>query len=337
MEGMSTNTAPPKTMPKTMVQAINQAMEDAMSADNDVVLLGQDVGQLGGVFRASEGLLAKFGPERIMDTPLAESAIVGSAVGMALYGLKPIAELQFSGFAYQAFHQIENHVSRYHNRTRGQYPMSMVLRMPYGGGVRAFEHHSESRESYFVHTPGLKVVIPATPQDAYGLLRSAIASPDPVVFMEPKLLYRSLKEPLASTGVAAIPLGQAKIVRPGTELTLISYGAMMPLCLEVVESLSSHYSIELIDLRTLSPIDEATLMASVKKTGRAVVVHEAPRTLGLGAEISALLTEKAFYYLKAPIKRITGYDSPIPYFSQEEYYLPNAQRISQAISQAMED
>lgn len=323
----------------TMVQAISQAMDDAMRLDPNVVLLGQDVGQLGGVFRASAGLLKKFGPERVIDTPLAESAIVGSAVGMALYGLKPIAELQFSGFSYQAFHQIENHVSRYHNRTRGQHSMSVVIRMPYGGGVRAFEHHSESREAYFIHTPGLKVVIPSSPREAYGLLRSAIASPDPVIFMEPKKIYRAYKETLLSPTdpESVIPLGQAKILQTGTDLTLVSYGAMVPLCLEVAQGLAAQTSIEVIDLRTLSPLDEKTILNSVQKTGRAVIVHEAPRTLGLGAELSALLTEKAFYYLKAPIKRVTGYDSPVPYFSQEEYYLPNAERIQHAIREVMKD
>lgn len=323
----------------TMVQAISQAMDDAMRLDPNVVLLGQDVGQLGGVFRASAGLLKKFGPERVIDTPLAESAIVGSAVGMALYGLKPIAELQFSGFSYQAFQQIENHVSRYHNRTRGQHSMSVVIRMPYGGGVRAFEHHSESREAYFIHTPGLKVVIPSSPREAYGLLRSAIASPDPVIFMEPKKIYRAYKETLLSPTdpESVIPLGQAKILQTGTDLTLVSYGAMVPLCLEVAQGLAAQTSIEVIDLRTLSPLDEKTILNSVQKTGRAVIVHEAPRTLGLGAELSALLTEKAFYYLKAPIKRVTGYDSPVPYFSQEEYYLPNAERIQHAIREVMKD
>jgi len=317
-----------------MVQAVNQALHHAMVADDSVVLLGQDVAQLGGVFRASEGLLERFGSERVLDTPLAESAIIGTSVGMALNGLHPIAELQFSGFAYQGFHQIEQHVSRYCNRSRGEYPMSMVLRMPYGGGVRAFEHHCESRESYFVHTPGLKVVLPSSPQDAYGLLRSAIEDPDPVIFMEPKKLYRSSKEVLPKKDYR-IDLGKAKVLREGNDLTLISYGAMVPICLEVAQAFRDRYSLEVLDLRTLSPLDQPSLVQSVQKTGRAIVIHEAPRTLGMGAEISATLMETAFDYLKAPILRVTVYDTPMPYFQMENYYLPNVQRVSEAVLNTM--
>ncbi len=317
----------------TIVQAINLALKKGMQSDPEVVLLGQDVGKSGGVFRASEGLQERFGSERVMDTPLAESAIVGCAIGMAIYGLKPIAEMQFSGFAYQAFHQIEEHVSRYHNRSRGEYPMPMVIRMPYGGGIRAFEHHSESRESYYVHTPGLKVIIPSTPSDAYGLLLAAIRDPDPVIFMEPKKIYRSIKEAISED--LKIEIGKAKIARPGIDLTLIAYGAMMPVVLEAAEKVEKEYSIEVIDLRTLSPLDHETLMSSVQKTGRAIVVHEAPRTLGLGAEISALLMEKAFLHLKAPVKRITGYDTQMPYFQLENYYLPSVSRVVQGIEETM--
>lgn len=314
----------------TLVQAVNQALQKAMQEDPNVLLLGQDVGRAGGVFRATEGLQERFGKDRVLDTPLAEAAIVGCAVGMAIYGLKPIAEMQFSGFAYQAFHQVEQHVSRYRNRTRGEFPLSMVIRMPYGGGVRAFEHHSESRESYYVHTPGLKVVIPSTPRDAYGLLQSAIKDPDPVVFMEPKRIYRSFKEALLEED-EAIPLGKAKIVKAGEELTLISYGAMMPVVLEAAEQMGADHSIEVIDLRTLTPLDRPTLIESVKKTGRAVVVHEAPRQLGMGAEISALLMEEAFLYLKAPVARVSGYDVIMPYYQLENEYLPSAARVVQAI------
>ena len=314
----------------TLVQAVNQALQRAMQQDPNVLLLGQDIGRAGGVFRATEGLQERFGKERVLDTPLAEAAIVGCAVGMALYGLKPIAEMQFSGFAYQAFHQVEQHVSRYRNRTRGEFPLSMVIRMPYGGGVRAFEHHSESRETYYVHTPGIKVVIPSTPRDAYGLLLSSICDPDPVVFMEPKRIYRSFKEALPEEE-EAIPLGQAKIVRSGEELTLISYGAMMPVALDAAEQMGADHSIEVIDLRTLSPLDRPTLVSSVKKTGRAVVVHEAPRQLGMGAEISALLMEEAFLYLKAPVTRISGYDVVMPYYQLENDYLPSPGRVVQAI------
>lgn len=314
----------------TLVQAVNQSLHRAMQEDPNVLLLGQDIGRAGGVFRATEGLQERFGKERVLDTPLAEAAIVGCAVGMAIYGLKPVAEMQFSGFAYQAFHQVEQHVSRYRNRTRGEFPLSMVIRMPYGGGVRAFEHHSESREAYYVHTPGLKVVIPSTPRDAYGLLQSAIRDPDPVVFMEPKRIYRSFKEAISEED-AAIPLGKAKIVKPGEALTLISYGAMMPVVLEAAEQMGADHSIEVIDLRTLSPLDRETLVESVKKTGRAVVVHEAPRQLGMGAEISALLMEEAFLYLKAPVARVGGYDVIMPYYQLENDYLPNAARVVQAI------
>lgn len=318
----------------TLVQAVNLALHQSMQEDSDVVLLGQDIGQSGGVFRATEGLMERFGKERVMDTPLAEAAIVGCAVGMALYGLKPVAELQFSGFAYQAFHQIEQHVSRYRNRTRGEYGLSMVIRMPYGGGVRAFEHHSESREAYYVHTPGLKVVIPSNPSDALGLLRAAIRDPDPVIFMEPKKIYRSFKETVPAEN-SMVELGKAKIVKAGNDLTLMSYGAMMPLVLEAAENLQGEYSLEVIDLCTLSPLDHSTLVGSVQKTGRAVVVHEAPRTLGMGAEISALLMEKAFLYLKAPVSRVTGYDVQMPYYQLENDYLPSVSRVTQAIRETM--
>ncbi|MCE9625210.1 MAG: alpha-ketoacid dehydrogenase subunit beta [Deltaproteobacteria bacterium] len=314
----------------TLVQAVNRALQLSMQEDPDVILLGQDIGKSGGVFRATEGLMEKFGVDRVMDTPLAESAIVGCAVGMALYGLKPVAEMQFSGFAYQAFHQIEQHVSRYRNRTRGEYPLPMVIRMPYGGGVRAFEHHSESREAYYVHTPGLKVVVPSTPSDALGLLRAAIRDPDPVIFMEPKKIYRSLKEEIPGDGPIH-RLGEAKVVRPGEQLTLISYGAMMPVTLDAAAQMGADYSIEVIDLRTLKPLDEASLVASVQKTGRAVVVHEAPRTLGMGAEISALLMEKALLSLKAPVARVTGYDVQMPYYQLENHYLPSVARVVQAL------
>jgi len=318
----------------TLVQAVNRAMHRAMAEDLDTIVLGQDVAKSGGVFRATEGLYERFGGERVLDTPLAESAIVGCAVGMALYGLKPIAEMQFSGFAYQAFHQIEEHVARYHNRTRGEYGLPMVIRMPYGGGVRAFEHHSESRESYYVHTPGLKVVIPSTPRDAMGLLLAAIQDPDPVIFMEPKRLYRSFKEMVAKDE-APIALGKAHVVQAGEELTLISYGAMMAVALDAAEAMKAECSIELIDLRTLSPLDTETLVKSVQKTGRCIVVHEAARTLGMGAEISASLMERAFLSLKAPVKRVTGFDVQMPYYQLENFYLPNVARVQQAIRETL--
>lgn len=318
----------------SLVQAVNQALHHAMAADDQTVLLGQDVARCGGVFRATEGLMERFGAERVMDTPLSESAIIGVSVGLAIGGFRPLAELQFSGFSYQAFHQIEQHVSRYCNRTRGQYPMSMVIRMPHGGGVRAFEHHSESRESYFIHTPGLKVIMPSTPQDAYGLLLSAVEDPDPVIFLEPTKLYRSAKAEMPDPDYH-VAIGKAKVVHPGTDLSLIAYGTMMPVCLEVAHAFKDRYSLEVIDLRTLSPLDRSTLIDSIKKTGRAVVVHEAPRTLGLGAEISAILMESAFDYLKAPTVRVTGYDTQMPYFQLENFYIPNVQRVSQAVVDTM--
>jgi len=318
----------------TLVQGVNRALHRAMSEDSEIILLGQDVGKSGGVFRATEGLWERFGGERVLDTPLAESAIVGCAVGMALNGLKPVAEMQFSGFAYQAFHQIEEHVARYRNRTRGEYTLPMVIRMPYGGGVRAFEHHSESREAYYVHTPGLKVVIPSTPRDAFGLLLAAIRDPDPVIFMEPKRIYRSFKESFPAD-LEEMPLGKAKVLKSGEDLTLIAYGAMMPVVLEAAESFQEKRSIEVIDLRTLSPLDRETLVASVQKTGRCVVVHEAARTLGMGAEISATLMEQAFLSLKAPVRRVTGFDVQMPYYQLENYYLPNVARVQQAISETL--
>ncbi len=319
----------------TLVKAVNLALAQAMLEDDDVVLLGQDIGKNGGVFRATEGLWEKYGSERVMDTPLAEAAIVGCATGMAIYGLKPVAEMQFSGFAYQAFHHIEEHVSRYRNRTRGEFPLPMVIRMPYGGGVRAFEHHSESREAYYLHTPGLKVAIPSTPADAYGLLLSAIRDPDPVVFMEPKRLYRSAKGPLGKGALTgeAIPLGKAAVLREGSDLTVISYGAMIPVVMEAAET--GRCSAEVIDLRTLSPLDWDSLLASLKKTGRAVVVHEAPRSLGLGAELAATLSEKAFLHLKAPIERVTGYDTIIPYYQLENDYLPSVSRVVKAMERTL--
>lgn len=323
-------------LPKyTVVQAINQAMHTAMEKDSDVVLLGQDVAQCGGVFRATEGLLEKFGKMRVMDTPLSESAIVGCGIGMALYGLKVIAEIQFSGFSYHAFHQIEGHAARFRNRTRGEYHVPMVIRMPYGGGVHAFEHHSESRETYFAHTPGLKVVIPSNPRDAGGLLLAAIEDPDPVIFMEPKKLYRSIKDSLPRE-LTPLPLGEAKVLQEGLDLTLISYGSMVSVALETAELLKNDFSLEVIDLRTIKPLDWNTLTKSIKKTGRAIVIHEAPKFLGMGSEIVAGLSERAFYYLKAPIARITGYDVLFPYFQLEDYYLPDTSRVIKAIRQTME-
>jgi pyruvate dehydrogenase E1 component beta subunit len=312
----------------TMVEALNLALRQEMEKDDSVVLLGQDIGRDGGVFRVTDHLIDQFGGDRVIDTPLAESAIVGMSVGMAVYGLKPVCEIQFSGFSYQNFHQLENHAARMRWRTQGRLSVPMVMRAPYGGGVRALEHHSESREAYWAHTPGLKMVIPSGPRNARALLASAIRDPDPVIFYEGKALYRSFREEVPEEE-ETLPLGKANIARSGNDLTIIAYGAMMRPVLDAAEKLQELHQIdtEIIDLLTLSPLDESLLIESVKKTGRAVVVHEAPRSFGPGAEIVTRLMEGAFYYLEAPIERVTGFDLIIPYFSRETSYIPSIERI----------
>ena len=315
----------------TMVEALNLALRQEMEKDDRVIVLGEDVGLDGGVFRVTEGLVQKFGEQRVLDTPLAESAIVGMSIGMALYGLRPVCEMQFSGFSYHGFHQLENHAARFRRRSQGRFHVPMVLRTPYGGGVRALEHHSESREAYWAHTPGLKMVIPSGPRNARALLVSAIRDPDPVIFYESKALYRAFREEVPETE-EVLPLGQPQIVQEGGDITLIAYGAMLRPTLEAAEVLAQQdgLAVEVIDLLTLSPLDDTLLARSVQKTGRAVVVHEAPRSFGPAAEIAARLVEHAFYYLEAPIERVTGYDLIIPLFSQEKNYIPNAQRIVRA-------
>lgn len=312
----------------TMVEALNLALRQEMRRDDSVVLLGQDIGPDGGVFRVTDGLFGEFGEERIVDTPLAESAIIGMSIGMALYGLRPVCEMQFSGFAYQGFHQLENHAARMRWRSQGRLSVPMVMRAPYGGGVRALEHHSESREAYWAHTPGLKVVIPSGPRNARALLISAIRDPDPVIFYEAKALYRAFREEVPEEE-ECLPIGRASIVRPGNALTMISYGAMLRPTLEAADELqqSDGVEAEVIDLLTISPLDSDLLVASVKKTGRVVIVHEAPQSFGAGAEIASRLMEGAFYYLEAPIERVAGFDLIIPYFSREKQYLPGVQRI----------
>ena len=312
----------------TMVQAINHALNQEMERDESVIILGEDVAVDGGVFRVTEGLLEKYGEERVIDTPLAESAIVGASVGMAIAGLRPVAEIQFSGFSYLAFHQLESHAARMRWRTNGAYHVPMVLRMPYAGGVRALEHHSESREAYYAHTPGLKMVIPSGPRTARALLLSAIRDPDPVVFYEAKSIYRAFREEVPEEE-ETIPLGQAQVVREGTHITLIAYGAMMRPTLEAVDRLQDEDGVqaEVIDLLTIAPLDGETLAESVRKTGRAVVVHEAPRSFGPGAEVVSRLVEKSFWYLEAPIGRVTGFDVIIPLFAFEQVYLPGVERI----------
>ncbi len=315
----------------TMVKALNLALHEILRDDPDTLIMGEDVGQDEGVFRVTENLWKEFGGERVIDTPLAEAGILGTAIGMALYGLKPICEMQFSGFAYQAFHQVEGHLSRFSTRTRGRYRLPMVMRMPYGGGIRAIEHHSESREAYYAHTPGVKMVLCSTPRNARALLHAAVRDPDPVIFYEPKASYRAFKEDVPDQIEVGV-IGQADVVREGTDITLISYGAMMRPTLEAAENLHDDggISAEVIDLLTVSPMDTATIAASVQKTGRAVVIHEGPRTCGVGAEVVARIVETSLFQLHAPVKRITGFDVQFPYFARERAYLPNPDRIARA-------
>ena len=314
----------------TMVQALNLALRQEMAKDDGVVLLGEDVGPDGGVFRVSDGLIDEYGEERVIDTPLAESAIVGMAIGMAVYGLKPVCEMQFSGFAYQAFHQLENHAARLRWRSQGRLTVPMVMRAPYGGGVRALEHHSESREAYWAHTPGLKMVIPSGPRNGRALLLSAIRDPDPVIFYESKALYRAFREEVPEEE-ETMPIGTSQLVREGDDLTLIAYGAMLQPTLEAAAELAKDgIQAAVIDLLTIAPLDDSLMIESIRRTGRAVVVHEAPRSFGPGAEIITRLMESAFYYLEAPIQRVTGYDLIIPYFSREKLYMPDVKRILEA-------
>jgi pyruvate dehydrogenase E1 component beta subunit len=311
-----------------LVKALNLALLQEMERDEDVLVMGEDVGVDGGVFRVTEDLHRKFGSKRVIDSPLAEAAIIGAGVGMALYGLKPVCEIQFSGFAFQCFHQIENHAARYRMRSQGRFHVSMVIRMPYGGGVRALEHHSESEEQFYAHIPGLKMVIPSGPRNARALLVSAIRDPDPVVFFEHKALYHAAREDVPDE-IETLPIGRAQVVREGTDLTLIAYGAMLRLAREAAEMLADEDGVqaEVIDLLTISPLDRATLVASVQKTGRAVVVHEAPRSFGPGAEIAASIMDGAFLSLEAPIQRVTAYDVPFVGFAREKANVPDVSRV----------
>jgi len=318
----------------TMVQAIQDALRVALRQDPRVVLLGEDVGRNGGVFRVTEGLQAEFGAERVSDTPLAENGIVGGAIGMALYGLKPVAEIQFVDFIYPAFDQIVSEMSKMRWRSAGQYACPVVIRAPYGGGIKGGLYHSQSPEAYFCHTAGLKVVIPSTPRDAKGLLLESLAGDDPVVFLEPKRLYRTLKEDVPE-GAYRVPLSAARVARAGDQCTVLTYGAMVPVALEAAEQAAARgWSAEVIDLRTLAPLDQDAMLASVSKTGRVVIVHEAPRTCGYGAELAALIAEKALTSLQAPVLRVTGYDTPFPY-TLEHSYLPDAPRVLRAIEHVM--
>jgi pyruvate dehydrogenase E1 component beta subunit len=321
----------------TLIEAITQALRYEMSADKEVVLLGEDIGRNGGVFRATVGLFEKFGANRVLDTPLAESMIAGLAIGMATQGLKPVAEFQFMGFSYPALDQIINHAARLRNRTRGRLHCPLVFRMPYGAGIHAPEHHSESTEAIFAHIPGLRVVIPSSPARAYGLLLAAIRNPDPVIFLEPTRLYRLNKQKVEDTGVA-LPLDQCFVLREGIDITLISWGAMLHETLLAADRLLKEkgLSAEVIDVATIKPLELNTILTSVEKTGRCVIIHEAARYCGVGAEIAAQLSEKAFLFLQAPIQRVTGYDVTVPYAQLEKQYLPSVTRINNVIEQTLD-
>lgn len=315
----------------TMVKAINLAMAEAMREDDRVLVLGQDVGVDEGVFRVTEGLLQEFGPNRCMDTPLAEAAIIGGGIGLAFTGFLPICEIQFDGFSFQAFHQIENHARRFRNRTRGRYTCPIVVRMPWGGGIRAIEHHSEAPEATYAHLAGLKVVIPSNPRNARALLRTAIYDPDPVIYFEPKAIYRAFREEVPDEP-EMLPVGKGQVVREGKDVTIITYGAHVRPVLEAAEELHDDHEIdaEVLDLLWVAPLDDELINESVRKTGRAVIVHEAPRHCGVGAEIVARIVEESLMYLEAPIRRVTGFDTIIPYFTNERTYLPDAARVVQA-------
>ncbi|NJP67596.1 alpha-ketoacid dehydrogenase subunit beta [Streptomyces spiramenti] len=326
--------APPAgAVPTSMAQAINRALRDSMAEDDTVHVLGEDVGALGGVFRVTDGLTAEFGEERCTDTPLAEAGILGTAAGMAMYGLRPVVEMQFDAFAYPAFEQLVSHVARMRNRTRGSLPMPLTIRIPYGGGIGGVEHHSDSSEAYYMATPGLHVVTPATVADAYGMLRSAIASDDPVLFLEPKRLYWTKETLDLAAPPEAEPLGRAVVRRPGTAATLITYGPSLPVCLEAAEAARDEgWELEVLDLRTLVPFDDETICAAVRRTGRAVVVHEATGFAGPGAEIAARVTERCFHHLRAPVLRVTGFDIPYPPPMLEKHHLPSVDRVLDAVA-----
>ncbi|MFO0833508.1 MAG: alpha-ketoacid dehydrogenase subunit beta [Phycisphaerales bacterium] len=318
----------------TLVDAINEALYQELERDPRVVLLGEDVGLNGGVFRVTDGLQKVFGPDRVADTPLAESGIMGTAIGLAMAGMRPIPEIQFEGFLGPAYDQLCNHAARYRTRTRGAVTIPLTVRVPWGGGIHAPELHSDSPEAIYAHTPGLKVVCPSTPSDAKGLLLSAIRDPDPVVFFEPKRVYRSYREQVPE-GDYTIPIGQAKVVQEGSDITVITWGANVFQCLEALDKLPDDVSVELIDLRTISPIDTDTIVQSVQKTGRCVVVQEAPKTCGMASELTTLIQEHCFLYLKAPVQRVAGFDTIMPYYKLELDYLPDATRIVETIGLTM--
>lgn len=323
---------------RTMAEAINLALSQEMANDDKIIVFGEDVGVDGGVFRITDGLLDDYGSSRVIDTPVAETGIAGLAVGMAAGGLRPVPEMQFSGFSYPGLHQIEMHVARYRWRTRGGIPMPITVRMPYGAGVHALEHHSESKEVFYAHMPGLKVVMPSSPRNARALLVSAIRDPDPVVYMEPKALYRAFREEVPDEE-ETLPLGTARTARQGNDLTLVAHGAMTVRALEAAKTLSEEDGVEadVIDLLSIYPLDHVRVAESARRTGRVVVVHEAHRTFGPGGEVVARLVEEAFWYLEAPIRRVTGFDVPVPFFAREQQYLPDAERILDAARATLND
>jgi pyruvate/2-oxoglutarate/acetoin dehydrogenase E1 component len=314
----------------TLVQAITTALDQEMARDPRVVCLGEDVGVNGGVFRVTEGLQKKYGPERVIDTPLSESGIIGSSIGLAIAGMRPVPEIQFEGFLGPAYDQLVNHAARFRNRTRGAFTVPMVVRVPWGGGIHAPEFHSDSPEAIYAHSPGLKVVCPSTPYDAKGLLISAIRDPDPVIFFEPKRVYRSYREEVPEEEYT-IEIGKAKVVAEGSDLTVVTWGASVFQCLGALDQLPEDVSVELIDLRTIHPLDLGTIAGSVQKTGRCVIVQEAPRTASMSSEISSLVQETCFLHLKAPVQRVTGFDTIMPYAKLELEYLPDAKRIAEAV------
>ena len=317
-----------------LVQAITLTLQQAMQADERVILLGEDVGLNGGVFRVTDGLQAQFGEHRVVDTPLAESGIIGTAIGLAINGMRPIPEIQFEGFLGPAYDQIVNHAARYRNRTRGAIPVPLTIRVPVGGGIHAPELHSDSPETIYAHSPGIKVVYPTTPSDAKGLLTAAIRDPDPVIFFEPKKVYRSFREEVSEDDYE-IEIGKAKVVNEGSDLTIVTWGASLFECLGAMDNAPDDVDIELIDLRTIFPMDIDTIAASVEKTGRCIVVHEAPLTGGMGAEVSARIQERCFLHLEAPVQRVAGFDTIMPFYKLENEYLVDAKRIGSAIAETL--
>lgn len=321
-------------MERTLVQAVNSALLEEMRSNDDLIVLGEDIGRSGGVFRATEGLYSEFGPQRVIDTPLSESGLIGMAIGLALYGMRPVAEVEFLDFIYPAFDQIVSELSKLRYRSGGEYSAPVVIRAPCGGGIKGGPYHSQSAETFFTHVAGLKVVIPSTPYDAKGLLASAMRDPDPVIFLEPKKLYRSSRAEVPD-GRYTVPIGKAAIPRIGSDLSLITYGPQVPLALKAAEEADRDgIDVEVLDLRSLAPLDKTAITESVRKTGRAIVLHEAPKTMGYGAEISALLAEEVLDFLKAPVIRVGGFDTPFPYV-HENLYLPSVSRVMRAIRSVM--